>query len=257
MAPYKIIVIEVATAGLWSEALLNGVPVVRIRDGAQRVIQAKGNPWVIEGVNWLQVRLGFPAEQDGVGAGAELDVAAFEIEHGNPAAVPAPLATWSWDPDELPIEEPGLHMALERQIAPQQTHGRWRWEDAEPFDAADRPAVEALARQLHEALERRDVAEVNRLMAIKHDELGRGLDVPPAELEQDSAAGLQAAFAADDWRLEPLGAERLVLEPTASGRLVNVFGPEGGAPIRATVFDEPLDVKMTVSHLADGWSIVR
>lgn len=257
MTDYKIIVLEVACGGLWAETLLNGAPVVRVVDGARKMIQAKGNPWVVEGPNWLQARLGFPQGQDSVGAGAEFRLLAFEIEHGDPAAVRDVLTSYEWDAEDQPIEEPGLQLVLERQIAPTQTHGRWAWEDAAPYRDGDRPAVEALVQQVHQALSNRDLATMQGLMALKHEELARGLDVSAAELEQDSAEGLQTAFTEDDWLVAPLDPTLLVLEPTAGGRLVNVYGPQMSAPVRASVFQEALDVKMTVSHLAQGWTIVR
>lgn len=257
MASYQVVVLELITKDVWAEVWLNGTPALRFPTGEQVRIQQKANPWIVEGPNWIQARLGYPREQDGLGPKPTYEFRVFEVEWGNPDGERKILAIFDWDPEGHPIEEPGLRMVYEQQFSPEQTHGRWSWEDATPYQDGDRPKIESLAGDLHQAFARQDVPTITGMMTTKLSELGRGLDLPAAEMTQNTGEALEAGFEQDDWVLGPFDPAELVVEPTAGGKLVNVFGPDGGPPVRATMSGEVVEVGMTVSHLAQGWTIVR
>ncbi len=257
MADYRLVVLELSCQGLWAQALVNGAAVIQVDDGTQQVIQTKANPWVIEGANQLQARLGWPRNANGLGQGASYRLRAFEIEHGDAQAIPQPLAEYHWDPANTPLDAPGLEAVFEQTIAPQQTHGRWAWQDAVAYTPADRSQIEATVGQLREQLVNKDLPAVSLAHAVKHEEMARALDVPVASMADDFREGLELVFAASDFSVGPLDPAALVLEPGADGRLVDIYGPQGEAPLRLTADGEQIGVRLTVSQLERGWTIVR
>ena len=92
---------------------------------------------------------------------------------------------------------------------------------------------------------------------LKFAEFGRALDEPEDTFRNDLAEGLDAIFAARDFRVRSLDVDLLVLEPLAEGRLVRVRRPDGGAPLQLSGGGEVLQIMPVYTRLPAGWLIAR
>jgi hypothetical protein len=256
VTPYLIYALEVQCTGLRVEVLLNGASVYGEPLGAARFSQMKLNPWIVEGRNPIEVRLG-PPPGGKVDSGAELKMQVLKAEHGKELAPDASLLSFVWSEAEQPLEKEGLTPVFEAPVPIAEGHGRWAWEDATPFADGDRPDVEALVFALHAALAARDEATVVAYLGVKTEEYARALDVPAAELESDLRATLREHFAAPDWHMDPVDPAQLALEPSAGGKLVTVTEAGGRAPLRGEGDGKKYTLDLTVSRLAHGFTIVR
>ena len=258
---YLIYVLEVQSEGLAAEILLNGASAFHEPLGAARFLQTKLNPYLVAGENRLEVVLGPPPpppDGEPAPAGARsraFKLRAFRAEWGveGPDEVLAEF-TYAGDP-ELP--EQGRVSVIELPFDAGAAHGRWAFQDARPFSPADRAAVVRVVLDAHAALAARDAAGLGALTSTKRDELARALDTPADELATDERAYLQGFFQAHDWEAAPIDADAMVLAPTAGGRLVQVTDASGRPPLRGAGGGKVLAISVTVSHLADGWRIVR
>lgn len=255
---YLIYVLEVESADAVADVRLNGASVFSEPLGASRFLQTKLNPYLVPGDNEIEVVLGRPPPpppESPPAPAPSFRVRAFRAEWG----VEGPdedlgAFTYAGDP---PLPERGRVTVARLPFDAGAAHGRWSFQDAHPFDPADRPEIERLVGAAHAALIARDANAFLALTKTKREELARALDTPATELMSDERAYLQTYFAAPDWKAAPLDPAALVLTPTAGGRLVQVTDAAGRPPLRGTGAGRPLAVSVTVSKLADGYHIVR
>jgi hypothetical protein len=255
MSPYRVVAAEVRAEGVAFELRLNGATCYRDRGGEAADHVAKLNPWVVDGENVFAVTVALPpgASPDG---GGRLMVRVLEAEHGYEPGPEALLLEWIWDPRAAPAEVAPV-VVVERPLRFAQSHGRWQWQDAAAYGDAERPLVEALVGEVHAAVARRDLDRLADLYAVSDAELDRALDLPPGFQLVARTTGWLETLSQDDLAVEPLDPAALVLVPRAGGRLVDVLGPDGGPPVRATGGGRRLDLDLTVSRVGDGYGVVR
>lgn len=263
MSAYRLIVLEVESAGLAAELRLNGATVFEENAGGARFLQTKLNPWVVEGANELEVLLGPPppagdaeARAPAVAPPKTFSLRCFATEWGVAGPDDA-LADFRFDEGEHPLPSRGRAVVAALPFSLDAAHGRWAWQDARPFAAGDEGDALAVVLEAHRALDARDAAALEVLMKAKMAELSRALDVPAAELEADQRAYLAPFFSAPDYRVAPLDPRAVRLLPGAGGRLVRVTDAAGGPPLRASGGGRRLALDLTLSRLADGFRIVR
>lgn len=258
---YLIYVLEVECSDAVADVRLNGASVLSEPLGASRFLQTKLNPYLIPGGNEIEVVLGRPPPPPHhlplppPAPAPSFRLRAFRAEWG----VEGPdedlgAFTYAGDPA---LPEAGRVTVARLPFDAGAAHGRWAFQDARPFDPADRPEIERLVGAAHGALAARDASTFQGLTKTKREELALALDTPAAELAADERAYLQSYFGAPDWDLAPLDPAALVLTPTAGGRLVQVTDAAGRPPLRGTGAGRPLAVSVTVSRLPDGYRIVR
>jgi hypothetical protein len=255
---YLIYVLEVESADAVADVRLNGASVFSEPLGAARFLQTKLNPYLVPGDNEIDVVLGRPPPPP-PGAlpkpAPSFRLRAFRAEWG----VEGPdeeLGAFTYA-NEPPLPDQGRVTVAKLPFDAGAAHGRWAFQDARPFDPADRPEIERLLGAAHGALVARDASSFLALTKTKRQELAEALDTPASELMSDERAYLQSYFNAPDWDVAPLDPAALVLTPTAGGRLVQVTDAAGRPPLRGTGAGRPLAVSVTVSHLKDGYHIVR
>ncbi len=256
MTPYLIYALEVQCSGLAVEVLLNGAPVYAEPWGATRFTQMKLNPWIVDGPNQLEVRLGPPPGQK-VESGAGFKTLVIKGEHGKEPGPDANIVAFQWSDAEQPLAPEGMTAVYARPVPIDEGHGRWAWQDATPFTEADRDDIAALVLALHGALAARDAGTVTAYVRVKTEEYARALDVPAAELDADLRETLENRFKADDWQMDPIDPAALELRPSTDGRLVKVTDAGQRPPLRGQGEGQPYAMELTVSKLAHGWTVVR
>lgn len=256
MGTYLIYALEVQCEALVVQVLLNGVAVFEEPRGAYRFTQLKVNPTIVDGENLLEVLAGPPPGEE-VGKDASLKVVVIKGPHGQPAGPDSNVITFDWNEGEHPLLPDQLTRVCEEPVPVDEGHGRWAWQDAAPYTPGDDGAIAGLVMQAAQLLASRDQAGYGALLAVMNEEMGRALDVPPGELQADLAAALGELFAADDWQVQPVDPARLRYSPTAGGQLVRVTDELGNPPLRGAGGGQTFETALTVSHLAQGWTIVR
>ncbi|MCC6522965.1 MAG: hypothetical protein IT373_09910 [Polyangiaceae bacterium] len=262
MSEYTVYNLEVQASGLVVEVELGGARVYFEGRGGQRFTQKKLNPWLLDGQNVLEARLGAPEAQAGGRRAAAAEryfrTRLIRLRAGQDWPEPEDeLFTYEWNPAKAPLPDEGMVTVLEHELALGPVHGRWAWQDARPYTDADRPDVLALVGAVHQALAARELEGVLARFAVQNDEVARALGGTKAELAGDLREFLASLFASEDWRMAPLAPETLGLVPSAGGKLVEVVGPDGGAPLVGRGGEGELELGLTVSRLAAGWTIVR
>ena len=223
----------------------------------------KLNAWLFHGVNVLRVHASplVPAPK-GLSPDAPdhaLRIWLYKAEHGrDPEKDPEiTLLDYRWDRSLQPIAEEGETELLRHQLLVKTGFGRWSWQDARPYMPADRPAVEALVRELHDALVRGDAERFTDGMAVKLEEFARATQRVPNQVLAEERAWMRGLMGMPEWRVEPVEIADLEMESSADGRLVAVRRRDGSAPLKAWLADEPLEYDITVSQLGGAWTVTR
>lgn len=264
-ADYLLYVLEVELMDLMLTVQLNDISIFSDAAGTTGFRQIAVNPYVVEGTNTLAVWLGRAA---GGAPGAEgptersmCKVRLYAARRGEqPPESPTDddfLAVYRWTREqELPAE--GVALVWTRDVSIPRAHGRWDWQDARPYEDADRGDVLAVVRAHRDALAGRDVDTLMRLNETRIAEYSRALDMPLDEMRLDQEQAFTELFAFDTWTVPPLDEGALVLVPAAGGRLVQVFDPSGETPLRgAAGDDERFAMDANLSRTSTGWTLVR
>ncbi len=256
MGTYLIYALEVQCNGLLVQVLLNGVAVFEEAAAGFRFTQLKLNPWIVDGPNQLEVLTGPPPGQE-LGKDAELKLLVIKGPHGQEPGPDADVVSFTWNEADAPLESDQIVRVLDSPVPVDEGHGRWAWQDASPYAQGDEGDMAALVQQAGQVLASRDSAGYLALLALKTEEMSRALNVPAAELQKDISDVLRERFAADDWQVEPVDPAALRYAPTAGGRLVRITDDLGRPPLRGMGGGQAFETSMTVSHLAQGWTVVR
>ncbi len=256
MGTYLIYALEVQCNGLLVQVLLNGAAVFEEPAAGFRFTQLKLNPWIVDGSNQLEVLAGPPPGQE-LGKDAELKLLVIKGPHGEEPGPDANVVSFTWNEADYPLEPDQIVRVLDSPLPVDEGHGRWAWQDATPYTPGDDGDIAALVTQAAQLLANRDAAGYLALLELKTEEMSRALNVPTAELRQDNSDVLGERFAADDWQVEPVDPTRLRHSPTAGGRLVRVTDDLGQPPLRGFGGGSGYETGLTVSHLSQGWAIVR
>lgn len=269
-------VLELLMAGVHARAALNGVEIVADETAASKTLGLRVNPYVVDGENRLAVALRLPppapVPEAGdtrasasltppVPAAGEADFA-LRLIGGRFGAEPGPegvLLKHEWNAARAPLAPRAWRLVFNETFRPPRSFGRWAWQDAPAVtpQGADAAALRAAVAQLQAAAQARDARALLEAHRLKFAEFGRALDEPEDTFRNDLAEGLDAIFAARDFRVRSLDVDLLVLEPLAEGRLVRVRRPDGGAPVQLSGGGEVLQILPVYTRLPAGWLIAR
>lgn len=259
--------LEVQTEGLRAVVLLNGYPVFMPTDTGGRTTSLKLNPHIVEGDNEIAVRLGRELDGADLGPRADFSMKAYHTVKGVAPTEEDYVARYEWDPDAQELEPDGMTDAFRQRFAvpPKRAFGRWAWQDAIPFVAGDRVAVEHLVGKCRRALEERDVDTLLALLSLYAAETSIALNVPIPEAEQLLREYLEPYFGDDRFEMAPLDYGSMPLIPVCDGRIVLVMAPGGGPILQGQIrVDEgeepplpPVGMELAVSNLGGTWTVVR
>lgn len=250
----RLLVLRLETSGIEAEALMNGVPLLRVGQ-QRRVALAAVHEYALVGANQLELSVRPPPPA------------------GAPAALPAELsdgATWVRLQLLLPRTGSGVHTEVSRTLGqlewapaegevmafPAQLDGtvelpiafpRWRWLDAPVLAAAGAApagkvdaALEALkaplAAWLQEitlGLARGDAAPLLQACRLRLEELAIAYQQPVEEVQQRWGQQIQSLHVAEPLKPMIHTSATLGLRAVAQGRLIEVLGPDGEPALRA------------------------
>lgn len=264
MATILLYVLEIHANGLASDVRLNGVQVFHEEKGVSKVTQLKANPWIVAGINRLEVLLALlppPAGQEATEKPG-FSLSFLQGEHGKEPGDEGRLCSYVWNPAETPLRPGAPASVWKHEVKLTETFSRWSWESAPtaPLNDADRAALVAALDSLHDALARRDPDRVAVALRLKHAEMARALGIPEARPEEGLRKQLAILFGQSSWRMSPLQPDRLRFLPQADNRLVAVTDSTGGPPlVGSTDSGDSGSYRLTpVYTRVDGkWVIVR
>lgn len=271
-------VLELLMEGVYARVALNGVEVVADESAASKTLGLRVNTFIVDGENRLAVALRLPppapvpepATGDTPVSGPQTmpDPAASEANFalrligGRFGVEPGPegvLLKHEWNAARAPLAPRAWRLVFNETFRPPRSFGRWAWQDAPAVtpQGADAVALRAAVAQLQAAAQARDARALLEAHRLKFAECGRALDEPADTFRNDLAEGLDAIFAARDFRVRSLDVDLLVLEPLVEGRLVRVRRPDGGAPLQLSGGGEVLQILPVYTRVPAGWLIAR
>jgi hypothetical protein len=253
---YNCYVLHILSAGLWAEVTLNGWRPYRKRQAELRAFEHALDPWLLEGENVLEARLGPLPKQD-QGDDLYFKVILCRRMPNHPPEVDDTMALFCWTPEEHPLEDGVLTPVFSHEFTMREAFGHWAWQDARPYAIQDRPEVEALVVMLHQALARRNLGTLMAALRLKQEEMSRAFALTLDRHVEGQEENLRALFAAPDWQMAPLDPAKLVIESSAGGRLVHVYHPDGEEPLRGGGSGGLFALGLTVSRIAGSWEVVR
>jgi hypothetical protein len=180
-----------------------------------------------------------------------------KVERGEAPEEGDVFVLYRWSAKESPLSPEGLTPVFSHPLRMGRAFGRWQWQDARPYAPSDRAAIEQLVTTFYWAFARKDVDGVLGLLDLKLAELERAFSIAPGGTLQKQRERLQAIFQRDGWTALPFDPGALVLQPSAGGRLVDVWGPDGEGPIHATTPENGFTFELVVSRIGDTFRIVR
>lgn len=261
MSSSFLYVIAVESDSLNFQVLLNDVPVKQALDGRGVNSETNVNPWIVEGANALEVRLGLPSgggPEDGADNARSFQLRLFGGEHGR---VPDPkdaLVEFIWDAAARPL---GGTMAkvFTREFRAEISFGRWRWQDSPPAPLAesDKQELVQLIRKVHRAFSEKDVGALTELLKLNSEEMARAMDIEEEMLVTGQSAFFSSLFESDGWRIEPLEESALVFKPAAGGRLVEVTQAGGRPLVSGKTSEGQYASKFMFGRVAGAWHILR
>ncbi|MBW2525795.1 MAG: hypothetical protein JRI23_16545 [Deltaproteobacteria bacterium] len=249
-------VVEIACAHIAAEVTLNGWHAYRATDAEPRTAQTKLNPWLLEGANPFEIAIG-PLGDDPLPPEARFHARVYKTKHGQLTKFDDMLLFYKWLPTVSPVEPPGLTPVFRHTFQVRQAYGAFAWQSARVFDNRDRDDIEALVQRFHDAVATKDEATILDMLKLKHEEMGRALDIPGDEMIQDQRNFLQLYFPESPVQMKPLARGRMRLQSTAGGRLVDVWAEDGSAPVEGSFGDMPFEFELSVANLGGQWTIVR
>ena len=272
-------VLQLLMEGVHARVALNGVEIVADESAASKTLGLRVNPYIVDGENRLAVALRLPPppvpapapEAGDTQASASQILPApaageanftLRLIGGRFGTEPGPegvLLKHEWDPARAPLAPRAWRLVFNETFRPPHTFGRWAWQDAPAVtpQGADAAVLRAAVAQLQAAAQARDARALLEAHRLKFAEFGRALDEPEDTFRNDLAEGLDAIFAARDFRVRSLDVDLLILEPLAEGRLVRVRRPDGGAPLQLSGGGEVLQILPVYTRLPSGWVIAR
>jgi hypothetical protein len=249
-------VVEIACAHIAAEVTLNGWHAYRATDAEPRTAQVKLNPWLLDGANPFEIAIGSLGDE-APPPQARFHARVYKTKHGQQTQFDDMLLFYKWLPTVSPIDPPGLRPVFRHTFHLRKAYGPFAWQSARVFDNRDRGDVEALVQQFHDAVAAKDEATILAMLRIKHEEMGRALDIPDQEMVDDQRKMLEFFFQEDPVQMKPLDRGRLRLASTAGGRLVDVWAEDGSMPVEGTFGDKPFEFALSLANLSGRWTIVR
>lgn len=146
------------------------------------------------------------------------------------------------------VEERWVSVVRHRFTA-REAFGSWAWQRADRYEERHKAAVVALLRQLHDALEARDLGRVQSLFETKFEHQARTKGGDPVRYAQGQRNILEKFFTSPEYRVE--WNEPTVIEGRNRGRLVWVEDDARRAPVVIYGMDAELQLD-AVPSIIDG-----
>ncbi len=258
----------------------NDVPVLRRAEPRTVTVDLPLNPWVVTGENVLSVEVRPPADDAaGYHRTARCEALVFArplrdrtaarvplggvVFRGRDAAAGTGFESSPGAPDEPPVRVEGARgggtrgsriLRLDTPFPP------WRWRNARSIQASPvvRTELERAYARLWEALARKDVAAVRRILAPKAVELATAYHAGGEEEGHELLRVLEVMDDAD-YELQPLAFDGMALDVFGDGRLARIVDPEENGPLRLVHRDEHVGCVIEVTWCLDtgGWTAIR
>ena len=243
------------------QVTLNGWPIARHAGDGPSFIGKKLNPWLVEGDNTIEVSLASPVagEPD---PRATFYIQVYVVDDGKEMTDDDVLFVYRWSAIESPLPlrgEPTPKVVFSHTMRVGSAFGRFGWEDATPFQPADRADVLQLVDEVHAAFSRKDVTALMALLRIKNEEIARAIGSTTAKMEQQTTMLWNDHYfggSDNDFELAPHAHDDIRLVPWSSGRLVEVQHASWPHPIIGRS-DYRFAFDLTVSKIANTWRVVR
>jgi hypothetical protein len=248
---------------------VNGVLLLEEMYGKPRTFNTRLNQWLTKGKNVLLLEVKKPKLPPAPEESDDKDEDRPKKKEPPEPELSVRVRDWSgdvkydeapilleviWDPDKIPGREEH-DIPIENRLAP------WLWEKASivGLTADDRKAVLDVVENLHAALDRKDISEVQRLLKAKTEEMARSVNLDFAQRMGDQAAFFQQLFGDSAWGLEPFSRKDAVIEVTGQNRLVRVTDKEGFSPIRSVPDEEDIrfSIPLYLTRVSGSWIIIR
>ena len=256
--PYTLLMALIQGEGAAYKAVANGAVAQLDPGGRDGMGVFKLNPYVVEGEpNRIELEVAPPSGRTDFPLSAAIGVRILEGPEGIDSSQARVVLEHVWTQRNSPAVGPQFMNVFSSEYTTQVAHGRWAWQDATPFTPADRADIEALVTKIHTGFSNANYGALAALTKVRDEEMARGLGMTYADLEARSRSASQTWFGADDFRTYPLDLSAMVLRPRAGGRLVEVNDERELPLVRANVDGKEVRPPFTVSHLADGWAVVR
>jgi hypothetical protein len=251
----------ISSGGMLPEVYFNGWLGYRKAEPEwqERTCEAlKVNPYLRAGSNVLRVLVAPlrtpPAGTPPALQSDYLDVRLYKAEHGEQERIY--LFTYRWYPELAPLAGDGLTEVVRHELHVDKAFGPWLWESARPYVAADRPDIERLMVELHDALAR-DANRFIDLLRVRLEEQARSTQRDPATVVEEQRRWIGGIASQAAWRVDPIDPKRLVMESSADGRLVEIRDHDGQPPLRASLGAVAFHFEITVSATGGRWTVVR
>lgn len=254
-------------AGCLFDVRINDCPVLSDSEGNAVTTNMPINQWLRNGANVLTLAL----ERPPMGTGeCKAEVLVGDVGSWPQPGYPigsltraAPALPEGWDlPDAPPLWPPRVvkaHLTFRASLP----GPPWRWDQAPPavLLQSDCAAILVEARELWQALERRDRARVEQLFALRNRELGPARFQTPEERRGEFMGTMDDLLDPAEWRLMPLDEQDLEYRSYAHGRLVHlVDAVTGESPVFFTDSKQVLASWLDLFFFKDSdrkWRIIR
>jgi hypothetical protein len=261
MSSSFLYVIEIESDPLNFQILLNDVPVKQSFEGRSLTSQTNINPWIVEGTNVLEIRLGLPssgAPETQAGNSSSFQLKLLGGEHGTVPEPEATIVKYTWNAAAQPLGK-SIVTVFTEEFQAEISFGRWRWQDSPPapFMESDKQEILQLIRKFYRALTDKDVSALAELLKFNSEEMSRALDIEEEMLIMGQNEFFSSLFKSEDWRVDPMEESALVFEPVAGGRLVKVTQAGGQPLMRGQSGDDQYAISFMVGRVAGAWNILR
>ncbi len=260
---YLINAVEVTSAFVAFEVLLNGGPLMRVLDEPDGNWMQKGNALLVLGDNEIELSVRPLTGMAQMHAQASIALKIYEGPYGGHPGDAGLIDEARWSQGASPIGGTDFQTVHKKSITSSAATGGWRWETATPYTDADRQTLVSQVLALHATLVAGDYDAFAALNVVRDTELARSLDVRLDTLIETDRMMLDPIMQEADWQVAPLYPTSLEVHQRAGGRLVEVTGPNKSAPIIASAACESIAFPLTFSNLkplaphAGGWMVTR
>jgi len=184
------------------------------------------NQWVSSGKNTLLVRAGLLPGAAAPAPRTSLSVSVVESAIDGGTVTETTVADITVPSPDTPPQFP-LEVSREFQLGI--PYGDWAWLAGEPFDENSLPLDElrAFAEQARAALDSRDMAGVQAVLATKNRELAQAYYLDPGQRLAESETFYRELFAAEGWQVGEPDYARMLVRLHADKRLAELTDPSG------------------------------
>lgn len=251
-------VLEISCTALQCQVRVNDCTIFRTFQPSKRVARLKTAPWCLVGENRFDLELA-PIEHDEDKLEPELSMEMYKVTWGDKSHPNAQLLGYYFSDNEVDLPALGEppRRVFSHKIRINEHYGDWCWLGATPYVEEDRQDVVGTLKHLHKALADRDIGVVLASLAIRRTEICEALRWNADEVELEEYSFFESYFEEEEWAMEPLDDDELLVIPEAGGRLVRVTRPGGVIPLLGRGGVRPFVFDVTFSKIDGHWLVVR